>query len=309
MSSRTCRDCNTEISFWAGKCKNCGARSPAFRLKHFIALTLVYSILASLLFTPLAGVICFILFSYISFRTMRPAGSSNSSNSSNRIRTKLPPVKEYTFSSHLEPTPAQQLPSESYQKSFSEFDLWEGETKPAAVTVSGFDERLKGIFTRLSLNPDDGNFYLDITNTDTGEITTFNERRAKTLFLVGSTRYDFSDLCRKIFKLDLSDMYGFARTVRRNSKNIAPKKTFTPIRTTFSYCDAKGDQTRRTVRISSYSTNRYGQEYISGYCELRGEMRTFLVENILTMMHSDGYPQYQFKDWITNVAPNLNDDS
>ncbi|MBQ0531913.1 MULTISPECIES: hypothetical protein [Providencia] len=178
--------------------------------------------------------------------------------------------------------------------------IWQGTTKPLSLRLRGEDSKLYGIFTRLYLY-ENGEFNLELTNIDTGEVSTIEEKEIITAVTIGSSRYDFKELCRKVFKLDLHELFEYAKEIRYAAKEIHVIAEFSPIPTTFTYLSSSG-KTKRTVDITQYKKNGYGDEYVAGYCHVRNENRTFAVGKIQTMMASEGHKKYYFHDWLIEVA-------
>lgn len=178
--------------------------------------------------------------------------------------------------------------------------LWQGITNQASFRIRDETDKIYGIFTRLYIY-DDGEFYLELTDPSTGEATYIPEKEIITAITIGSSRYDFKDLCKKKFKLDLHELFEYAKDVRYKAKEIKVIAEFPPIQTTFTYLSNSG-KIRRTVDINQYKKNGYGDEYIAGYCHVRNEHRTFSVRNIQTMMATDGHKKYYFHDWLKNVV-------
>ncbi|MFN6803882.1 hypothetical protein ACK4QM_06515 [Proteus mirabilis] len=178
--------------------------------------------------------------------------------------------------------------------------LWQGITNQASFRIRDETDKIYGIFTRLYIY-DDGEFYLELTDPSTGEATYIPEKEIITAITIGSSRYDFKDLCKKKLKLDLRELFEYAKDVRYKAKEIKVIAEFPPIQTTFTYLSNSG-KIRRTVDINQYKKNGYGDEYIAGYCHVRNEHRTFSVRNIQTMMATDGHKKYYFHDWLKNVA-------
>ncbi|PHM73805.1 hypothetical protein [Xenorhabdus kozodoii] len=201
---------------------------------------------------------------------------------------------------HQEKNKNQEVKDETYCMQNGEALIWEGTTKPASLRMIGETQKILGIFTKLTIR-EDGEFYLDITNTDTGEITQIKEKEIFSVITVGSTRYNFVELCRKVLKLNLSEVFDYAKLIRKNATEIKLINNFEAISSTFTYLSGSG-KSRRTVDIDKYLKNGYGNEYISGYCHLRNEYRTFAVGKIQTMISSEGHRKYYFHDWLTNVA-------
>lgn len=185
--------------------------------------------------------------------------------------------------------------------------IWQGTTKPASFRVRDESNRLHGIFTRLSIH-DDGEFYLELTDPATGEATNIPEKEIITEITVGASRYDFIDLCKKNFKLNLHELFEYAKDIRYAAKEINVIAEFSAIPTTFTYLSSSG-RTKRTVNINQYKKNGYGDEYVAGYCHVRNEHRTFAVGKIQTMMASNGHKKYYFHDWLKNVAGITNHDN
>ncbi|EJD6537090.1 hypothetical protein M0L00_RS16095, partial [Proteus mirabilis] len=132
------------------------------------------------------------------------------------------------------------------------------------------------------------------------------EKEIITVITIGSSRYDFKDLCKKKFKLDLHELFEYAKDIRYKAKEIKVIAEFPPIQTAFTYLSNSG-KIRRTVDINQYKKNSYGDEYVAGYCHVRNEHRTFAVRRIQTMMASEGHKKYYFHDWLKNVVGINND--
>ncbi|SPY97760.1 Uncharacterised protein [Proteus mirabilis] len=178
--------------------------------------------------------------------------------------------------------------------------LWQGITNQASFRIRDETDKIYGVFTRLYIY-DDGEFYLELTDPSTGEATYIPEKEIITVITIGSSRYDFKDLCKKKFKLDLHELFEYAKDVRYKAKEIKVVAEFPAIKTTFTYLSNSG-KVRRTVDVTQYKKNGYGDEYIAGYCHVRNEHRTFSVRNIQTMMATDGHKKYYFHDWLKNIV-------
>lgn len=183
--------------------------------------------------------------------------------------------------------------------------LWQGITNQASFRIRDKTDKIYGIFTRLYIY-DDGEFYLELTDPSTGEAIYIPEKEIITVITIGSSRYDFKDLCKKKFKLDLHELFEYAKDIRYKAKEIKVIAEFPPIQTTFTYLSNSG-KIRRTVDINQYKKNSYGDEYVAGYCHVRNEHRTFAVRRIQTMMASEGHKKYYFHDWLKNVVGINND--
>lgn len=192
------------------------------------------------------------------------------------------------------------IPSNDYVMVNGEALIWEGSTKPASVKIRDERDKKHGIFTRMVIR-EDGEFYLSLTDPESGEDTEIRETEIQTAITVGKTRYDFVELCRRVFGLELHELFEYAKAIRYEAKEPKLIAEFPAIPTTFTYLSESG-KNRRTVDITEYKRNGYGDEYIAGYCHLRNEHRNFAVSRIQTMLASDGYPKYHFHDWLINVA-------
>ncbi|MEM8447452.1 hypothetical protein Q4R84_09590 [Morganella morganii] len=192
------------------------------------------------------------------------------------------------------------IPSNDYVMVNGEALIWEGSTKPASVKIRDERDKKHGIFTRMVIRQD-GEFYLFLTDPESGEDTEIRETEIQTAITVGKTRYDFVELCRRVFGLELHELFEYAKATRYEAKEPKLIVEFPAIPTTFTYLSESG-KNRRTVDITEYKRNGYGDEYIAGYCHLRNEHRNFAVSRIQTMLASDGYPKYHFHDWLINVA-------
>lgn len=178
--------------------------------------------------------------------------------------------------------------------------IWEGSTKPASLKIRDSRDKKHGIFTRLVIR-EDGEFYLFLTDTESGEDTEIRETEIQTAITVGKTRYDFVELCRRVFGLELSELFEYAKAIRYEAKEPKLIAEFPAIPTTFTYLSGSG-KNRRTVDITEYKRNGYGDEYIAGYCHLRNEHRNFVVSRIQTMLASEGHKKCHFQDWLVSVA-------
>lgn len=192
------------------------------------------------------------------------------------------------------------IPSNDYVMVNGEALIWEGSTKPASVKIRDERDKKHGIFTRMVIR-EDGEFYLSLTDPESGEDTEIRETELQTAITVGKTRYDFVELCRRVFGLELHELFEYAKAIRYEAKEPKLIAEFPAIPTTFTYLSESG-KNRRIVDITEYKRNGYGDEYIAGYCHLRNEHRNFAVSRIQTMLASDGYPKYHFHDWLINVA-------
>lgn len=217
--------------------------------------------------------------------------------------------------SEPETTP-QQLPKKNQQESRPHDDqfrndlaydmkngvalIWQGLTKTASIKLCNETKRRTGLITRLTIH-DDGEFYIDLTNDETGEILSIKERDITTQFVVGSTRYDFMDLCRKVFKLDLSEMFEYVNAVRREAKRPQLIATFEPVDISFTYESRENGKTKRTVSVNKYLKNNEGGDYISGYCHARKEDRIFKASYIKSKIKTADGKYYYFNEWLTTV--------
>ncbi|HBL6942202.1 TPA: hypothetical protein LSH76_001331 [Morganella morganii] len=192
------------------------------------------------------------------------------------------------------------IPSNDYVMVNGEALIWEGSTKPASVKIRDERDKKHGIFTRMVIR-EDGEFYLSLTDPESGEDTEIRETEIQTAITVGKTRYDFVELCRRVFGLELHELFEYAKAIRYEAKEPKLITEFPAIPTTFTYLSGSG-KNRRTVDITEYKRNGYGDEYIAGYCHLRNEHRNFAVSRIQTMLASEGHPKYHFHDWLINVA-------
>lgn len=212
----------------------------------------------------------------------------------------------------MEFSPTTNDDSQSYNAGYYPFNMadgksviWAGKTKPASFRLRSETERIEGVFIKLSIF-DDGEFYLELMNQETGEVHTYKEQEINTKIVVGATRYDFVELCGKVFKLNLSEVFEYAKLVRKKASEPNLIASFQAINATFTYSSSSGTN-RRSVDIDRYLRNGYGEDYIEGFCHMRKERRMFAVRNIKTMLASDGHKKYYFHDWLTNVVGMNND--
>ncbi|KOO17325.1 hypothetical protein AC068_18055 [Morganella morganii] len=192
------------------------------------------------------------------------------------------------------------IPSNDYVMVNGEALIWEGSTKPASVKIRDERDKKHGIFTRMVIR-EDGEFYLSLTDPESGEDTEIRETEIQTAITVGKTRYDFVELCRRVFGLELHELFEYTKAIRYEAKEPKLIAEFPAIPTTFTYLSGSG-KNRRTVDITEYKRNGYGDEYIAGYCHLRNEYRNFAVSRIQTMLASEGHPKYHFHDWLENIV-------
>ena len=68
----------------------------------------------------------------------------------------------------------------------------------------------------------------------------------------------------------------------------------------FTYLDFDCERTRRTVEVTEVSFNPKGQFYLRGVCHLRGEHRTFKVDQIQTKLKV-GSNRYDFEEWCVEM--------
>ncbi|MET4858910.1 hypothetical protein [Morganella morganii] len=191
------------------------------------------------------------------------------------------------------------IPGNDYVMVNGEALIWEGSTKPASVKTRYERDKKHGIFTRMVIR-EDGEFYLFLTDPESGEDTEIKEKEIQTAVTVGKTRYEFVELCRRVFGLELHELFEYAKAIRYEAKEPKLIAEFPAIPTTFTYLSGSG-KNRRTVDITEYKRNGYGDEYIAGYCHLRNEHRNFAVSRIQTMLASEGHKKCYFQDWLTNI--------
>ncbi|HHZ8505081.1 TPA: hypothetical protein ACWL6U_002582 [Morganella morganii] len=192
------------------------------------------------------------------------------------------------------------IPGNDYVMVNGETLIWEGSTKPASVKTRYERDKKHGIFTRMVIR-EDGEFYLFLTDPESGEDTEIKEKEIQTAVTVGKKRYEFVELCRRVFGLELHELFEYAKAIRYEAKEPKLIAEFPAIPTTFTYLSGSG-KNRRTVDITEYKRNGYGDEYIAGYCHLRNEYRNFSVSRIQTMLASEGHPKYHFHDWLENIV-------
>ncbi|EPU3936160.1 hypothetical protein ACVWYD_002722 [Morganella morganii] len=191
------------------------------------------------------------------------------------------------------------IPGKDYVMVNGEALIWEGSTKPVSVKTRYERDKKHGIFTRMVIR-EDGEFYLFLTDPESGEDTEIKEKEIQIAVTVGKTRYEFVELCRRVFGLELHELFEYAKAIRYEAKEPKLIAEFPSIPTTFTYLSGSG-KNRRTVDITEYKRNGYGDEYIAGYCHLRNEHRNFAVSRIQTMLASEGYKKCYFQDWLINV--------
>lgn len=261
---------------------------------------------ALLLLLCTAGLIgIFIYLWYIKKPTPKPTESFGE-----RVRNEFERIKAQTTTNDNSPprtisdfgdnTFDPPIPSNDYVMVNGEALIWEGSTKPASVKIRDERDKKHGIFTRMVIR-EDGEFYLSLTDPESGEDTEIRETEIQTAITVGKTRYDFVELCRRVFGLELHELFEYAKAIRYEAKEPKLIAEFPAIPTTFTYLSESG-KNRRTVDVTEYKRNGYGDEYIAGYCHLRNEHRNFAVARIQTMLASEGHPKYHFHDWLENIA-------
>lgn len=238
--------------------------------------------------------------------------SSPSSNTNIQIKESIESIEsiespQITEKTHIEDKPKNVINDDvkTFVMENGKSLLWQGITNQASFRIRDEADKIYGIFTRLYIY-DDGEFYLELTNPSTGEATYIPEKEIITAITIGSSRYDFKDLCKKKFKLDLHELFEYAKDIRYKAKEIHLVAEFPPIPTTFTYLSSSG-KTKRTVDIIQYKKNGYGDDYVAGYCHVKNEHRTFAVRKIQTMMASEGHKKYYFHDWLKNVVGINND--
>lgn len=178
--------------------------------------------------------------------------------------------------------------------------VWSGTTKPVSFRIFSDKERKDGIFTQLEIHKD-GDFYFYLADQSTGELTLVKEREIQSRITINSQTYDFVELCRKVLKIDLSDMFELAKEIRKEASEPYVIAKFSPITTSFTYSSSNGKE-RRTVDIDQVLKNGKNDYYLSGFCHLRKERRTFISSRFQTMLVTEGHKKYYFHDWLKNVA-------
>lgn len=178
--------------------------------------------------------------------------------------------------------------------------VWSGTTKPVSFRIFSDKERKEGIFTQLEIHKD-GDFYFYLADQSTGELTLVKEREIQSRITINSQTYDFVELCRKVLKIDLSDMFELAKEIRKEASEPYVIAKFSPITTSFTYLSSNGKE-RRTVDVDQVLKNGKNDYYLSGFCHLRKERRTFISSRFQTMLVTEGHKKYYFHDWLKNVA-------
>ncbi|EFR5874982.1 WYL domain-containing protein [Salmonella enterica] len=177
--------------------------------------------------------------------------------------------------------------------------VWSGTTKPVSFRILSEKERREGIFTQLEIHKD-GDFYFYLADQSTGEITLVKEREIQSRIKINSQTYDFVELCIKVLKIDLSDLFEQAKEIRKAANEPYVIAKFSPITTSFTYLSSNGKE-RRTVDIDQVLKNDKNDYYLSGFCHLRKERRTFISSRFQTMLVTEGHKKYYFHDWLKNV--------
>lgn len=144
-------------------------------------------------------------------------------------------------------------------------------------------------------------FIFFLADQSTGELTLIKEREIQSRIKINSQTYDFVELCRKVLKIDLSDLFEQAKEIRKAANEPYLIAKFSPITTTFTYLSSNGKE-RRTVDIDQVLKNGKDDYYLSGFCHLRKERRTFISSRFQTMLATEGHKKYYFHDWLKNVA-------
>lgn len=153
---------------------------------------------------------------------------------------------------------------EDYQYKFTGelATLWTGHLAPFEFTI--YDDNLKrqriiGALTALYIN-DDGEFLLQVTD-ETNTITIYKEEKARTKFVVGSTRYKFTELCSKRLKTD-NDIFSFARAIREKASTFVDTGKPNKIDVSFTYIKYKntGEKDRHKINTMAIGIqkNKYG---------------------------------------------------
>ncbi|ECF1345735.1 hypothetical protein E0657_15585 [Salmonella enterica subsp. enterica serovar Abony] len=203
------------------------------------------------------------------------------------------------LASNVAPAPAPAPAPESKLFNSNPVVVWSGTTKPVSFRLFSDKERREGVFTQLEIHKD-GDFYFFLADQSTGELTLIKEREIQSRIKINSQTYDFVELCRKVLKIDLSDLFEQAKEIRKAANEPYLIAKFSPITTSFTYLSSNGKE-RRTVDIDQVLKNDKNDYYLSGFCHLRKERRTFISSRFQTMLATEGHKKYYFHDWLKNV--------
>jgi hypothetical protein len=179
--------------------------------------------------------------------------------------------------------------------------IWEGETKPASFRIYDNKQRLEGIITKLTLNKD-GRFYITLTDPEKGTKIVTDERELETMILIGSTRYEFTDLCRKVLKIDLSEMFGFANFVRDELYKPRLMLLFEPPQqVTFSH-RTSGETIRDLFTVREYYKSNSNEEYLKVNITSSNKELMIPVNKITTMIQLEDGKKIKLDEWLKNIC-------
>ncbi|MGT3214154.1 hypothetical protein PQA69_gp02 [Yersinia phage vB_YenM_324] len=181
--------------------------------------------------------------------------------------------------------------------------LWEGKSKPIEFSFRNENdkkERVVGEICKVSIT-EKGDFLLYVNVDEKPTPLIVKESYIETKFLVGTVRHNFQSLCENLLKINLSDIFGYAKAIRHIAAQPKIKKTFPPLITSFTYL-LNEVRHKKTIAIDQYLDNTHGFRYLSGICQTTKKREVFDEKKIVTMLDTTGHPKYKFNDWLVNVG-------
>lgn len=179
--------------------------------------------------------------------------------------------------------------------------IWEGETNPASFRIYDNKKRLEGIITKITLN-EDGRFYITLTDPDKGTSLVADERELETMILIGSTRYEFTDLCRKVLKIDLSEMFGFANFVRDELYKPRLMLKIDPQQTVIFSHRISGETIRDSFTVLEYYKSNSNVEYLKVSENSNNREVMIPVSKITSMIQLEDSKKIKIDEWLQNIC-------
>lgn len=173
--------------------------------------------------------------------------------------------------------------------------LWAGEEKPLNIEYEDSDGHLslRKITPEQVLFSKNGEFYIRGLCHKRQEQRTFNVGAILKINLIDGSETDFHSWC--VTNLDIDPLTVVPKGKLPNFYQIIWSGTFAP--TTFTYRDG----VRQRVTVTPTTLRKRGKYYDLVARDESGEISIFFVQNIETMLSSEGYKKKHFDEWVNEV--------
>ncbi|MEI7408167.1 hypothetical protein [Pectobacterium aroidearum] len=218
---------------------------------------------------------------------------SNSKNESPDTSSEIDSMGNYIYEDNLD------LESYPFKMVNQKAILWNGTSAEVEFSYRNDlekKERVQGVIKEIAIS-EKGEFILQ-AHDNVDDITyIIEERYIETKFLVGTVRFNFKEFCSKKLKINIQEMFSYAKAVRHAACTLTITKEISPILTSFTYVNNKERHKIETL-IDRMLENKHGFVSISGKNPKTGERDDFDMQKIDTMIKSEGHNKYKRDEWI-----------